>query len=392
MTPSPPRASSPRRTRRAASTASTSRPRAPAARPTPPPAPPTGSSSSAPASTSPTPRSATSSRSPARSPSSSASPRSPRRSRRRRGGRRPGPHRPGRPLDTALPDHDGRQRRRTRASCSRRPASFTVTNTLQHQQLRRDRPGHRRQAADRSRPRWPTRRTPLRCRPSRPTTRPVRRPGRRREHQLPRQRRPPGHPRCRGSPPTNSIRVGRRGHAHAPVVLDFRNNAWKFQPQQQVTGQGADGRHVREHPADNAAPQRRRRRPQARHLQRAELLHHHGRGVRQRQSRHLHLLQRPRGQPHRDQLVQPERPSRRGQRSSFERQQAKIVTAINALDADIVALEEIENSAKLSARGPRLRDLAASSTRSTPTPGAGTWAFAPTPPRPTAAAGRASRT
>ena len=43
-----------------------------------------------------------------------------------------------------------------------------------------------------------------------------------------------------------------------------------------------------------------------------------------------------------------ERPARRaGTTANFERQQAKIVNAINTMDADIVSLEEIENSRKV---------------------------------------------
>ena len=39
--------------------------------------------------------------------------------------------------------------------------------------------------------------------------------------------------------PTNPVRVGAQATLHAPVVLDFRNNIWKFQPTAPVTGEGA---------------------------------------------------------------------------------------------------------------------------------------------------------
>ncbi|MEZ5095093.1 MAG: nuclease, partial [Nocardioides sp.] len=40
--------------------------------------------------------------------------------------------------------------------------------------------------------------------------------------------------------PTNTARVGAAATLHAPVILDYRNSAWKFQPTHQVTDEGAD--------------------------------------------------------------------------------------------------------------------------------------------------------
>jgi predicted extracellular nuclease len=64
--------------------------------------------------------------------------------------------------------------------------------------------------------------------------------------------------------------------------------------------------------------------------------------------------------------------------ASFHRQQAKIVAAINALDADIVALEEIENSIKIgeSDRDDALRSLVEALNEAA---GSEQWAFAPSP-------------
>jgi predicted extracellular nuclease len=62
------------------------------------------------------------------------------------------------------------------------------------------------------------------------------------------------------------------------------------------------------------------------------------------------------------------------------RQQAKIVTAINALDADVLSLEEIENSAKYA--GPEHRDdaLATLVDALNADRGSKVWAFVPSPP------------
>ena len=54
--------------------------------------------------------------------------------------------------------------------------------------------------------------------------------------------------------------------------------------------------------------------------------------------------------------------------ANFERQQAKIVNAINTMDADIVSLEEIENSRKVDDGEPATRRSPRWSTRSTRTP------------------------
>jgi predicted extracellular nuclease len=62
---------------------------------------------------------------------------------------------------------------------------------------------------------------------------------------------------------------------------------------------------------------------------------------------------------------------------NFERQQGKIVAAINGLDADVVSLEEIENSAKFG----KDRDAALSALVDAlnAAAGAGTWAYVPSP-------------
>ena len=62
---------------------------------------------------------------------------------------------------------------------------------------------------------------------------------------------------------------------------------------------------------------------------------------------------------------------------NLQRQQDKIVAAINALDADVVSLEEIENSARFS----KPRDFALSTlvTALNADAGAGTWSFVPSP-------------
>ena len=65
------------------------------------------------------------------------------------------------------------------------------------------------------------------------------------------------------------------------------------------------------------------------------------------------------------------------EQEDLERQQAKIVAAINALDAEVVSLEEIENSAKFGKdRDQALADLVAALNAAA---GAEVWAYAPSP-------------
>lgn len=65
------------------------------------------------------------------------------------------------------------------------------------------------------------------------------------------------------------------------------------------------------------------------------------------------------------------------EQEDLDRQQAKIVSAINALDADVVSLEEIENSARFGQ--PRDAALAELTAALNAAAGAETWAFVPSP-------------
>ena len=81
--------------------------------------------------------------------------------------------------------------------------------------------------------------------------------------------------RCRGSPRT--IRSGSVRAVHAttePVILEFRNSTWKFQPPSPVTATGPDVATFEDTRAQ-PRPAGRRRRPELAHLQRAQLLQHH---------------------------------------------------------------------------------------------------------------------
>ena len=140
------------------------------------------------------------------------------------------------------------------------------------------------------------------------------------------------------------------------------------------------GVRLQQHPRP-PAPRRRRRRPQAGDVQRAELLHHH------RRADYVALARRP--TPATSSATAPATRSRstratpNGPRGAWDdanlrRQQAKIVTAINTLDADIVSLEEIENSVAVR-RGPRRRARQARRRPQRRDAGTTRWAFVPSP-------------
>ena len=67
--------------------------------------------------------------------------------------------------------------------------------------------------------------------------------------------------------------------------------------------------------------------------------------------------------------------------ASLDRQRDKIVNAINTLDADIVSLEEIENSMKLVGETNRDDALAYLVAALNADAGAGTWKFVHSPGR-----------
>ena len=297
-------ASSPRRTRPAASTASTSRPRAPAARPTRPRRLRRDLRLRRQLRRRDVRRSATTSRSPARSASSPAAPSS------------PAP----RPTITAA----GRDRR---AGHPARRRAYPTTEAdreahegellapdrrlhghqhLHHQPVRRDRPGHRHQAADRSRPRSPTPRTraAIAAVVADNAARGVALDDGASVNFLSAAN--------QGTPlpwltPTNPVRVGAPATLpRARWSLDFRNSVWKFQPTSQVTDDGAGDGDLREHPH--------RRPPRASaatsRLATFNVLNYFNTTGEDyvAAGAQLHLLQRPRGQPGHRQRLRPDGP------------------------------------------------------------------------------------
>ncbi|GAB3195182.1 ExeM/NucH family extracellular endonuclease [Nocardioides hungaricus] len=178
--------------------------------------------------------------------------------------------------------------------------------------------------------------------------------------------------------PANPIRVGAAVDFTGPVVLDYRNDLWKFQPTSQVTGDGAEVATFENTRPQNAAP--------------ADV----GGDIRLATFNVLNYFNTTGADydavnpgacsyyvDRDDDPVTVDDCGSGGPRGAAEdedlqRQQAKIVTAINRLGAGIVSLEEIENSVALGEpnRDDALAELVDALNADA---GAGTWAFVPSP-------------
>ncbi|WP_244928689.1 ExeM/NucH family extracellular endonuclease [Nocardioides sp. W7] len=164
--------------------------------------------------------------------------------------------------------------------------------------------------------------------------------------------------------PSNPIRVGAEATLTDPVVLDWRNSTWKFQPTAQVTDSGADVATFTNTRTGNENPVNV---PGDLKIATFNVLNYFNttgedyleNGAAARLTVDCDFYEDRAGNPIAvdscGTVVNGEITGNgvRGAATedSFLRQQAKIVTAINRLDADIVALEEIENSIKLPGEG-----------------------------------------
>ncbi|MDQ2625287.1 MAG: ExeM/NucH family extracellular endonuclease, partial [Actinomycetota bacterium] len=171
---------------------------------------------------------------------------------------------------------------------------------------------------------------------------------------------------------TDPIRSGAAATFNQPVVLDYRNNAWKFQPTTQLT-------------PDNAATVQ----PATFANTRTTAPEDVGGEVKIATFNVLNYFSTTgdavagcvfftdrEGNP----ITVSGGCDARGAANAenLERQEAKIVAAITALGADVIGLEEIESSTRFAKpRDNALADLVAALNEAE---GAGTWAFAPSPP------------
>lgn len=179
---------------------------------------------------------------------------------------------------------------------------------------------------------------------------------------------------------TNAPRVGAQATLHEPVILEYRNNTWKFQPTAPVLDAGTDVVTFEDTRAQNLAPQE-----VGGDLKIAtfNVLNYFtttgeewvaagdGRTCTYYTDRDENRIGNNR--------CEPNGPRGAATEPSFQRQQAKIVQAINGLGADIVGLEELENSDKMPGSTSRDDAAAALVAALNAAAGAGTWAYVPSP-------------
>lgn len=180
---------------------------------------------------------------------------------------------------------------------------------------------------------------------------------------------------------TRAVTVGAKVSFHQPVILDWRNSLWNFQPTTQVTGDGAavatfsDLRTGNAQPADVGGGARLATFNVENYFPMTGAAYTAG-GLgtctyyNDRAGNHIGVnactgtdgSAGPRGAA--DDV-------------SFARQQSKIVTGINRLGASVVSLEEIENSAKFGE--PRDTALSGLVGALNVAAGANIWAYVPSP-------------
>lgn len=177
--------------------------------------------------------------------------------------------------------------------------------------------------------------------------------------------------------PERPIRVGAPVTLDAPVVLEFRNDTWKFQPQRQVVDSGGDVASFANTRVQNLAP-----RDVGGDLSLATfnvLNYFNTTGADWVAAGNSCSFFTDRvGDPVANDDCGPTGPRGAAEDEDLERQQSKIAAAINLLGADVVSLEEIENSVVLGEdRDDALADLTDALNDAA---GEERWAFVPSPP------------
>jgi predicted extracellular nuclease len=187
--------------------------------------------------------------------------------------------------------------------------------------------------------------------------------------------------------PDNPVRIGSTATLHQPMILDYRNNLWELQPTSQVRGDGHEWATFSDTRTANAAPQ-----PVGGDLKLGTfnvLNYFNTTGKDWVAQGHTCTFFNDRtGDPVGDNVCSDNGPRGAAESSGgtdltdpkadLERQRVKEVKAINTMNADIMSLEEIENSVAL---GESDRDDALKSLVNALNADAGTtrWAYAPSP-------------
>ena len=176
------------------------------------------------------------------------------------------------------------------------------------------------------------------------------------------------------------MRVGAAATFTGPVVLDYRNSTWKLQPTGPVTGLGEDTVTFAQTRSGNTAPANVGGDLKLGTFNVLNYFPTTGQDfVALGGGRTCTYFKDRAGNPVTNNTCNPNGPRGAARTEDFLRQQAKIVTAINLLGADVVSLEEIENSVQFG----KDRDDAVSKLVTALNAAAGgstdRWAFVPSP-------------
>jgi predicted extracellular nuclease len=171
--------------------------------------------------------------------------------------------------------------------------------------------------------------------------------------------------------PDNQVRVGAAVTFPKPVVMEWRNNTWKLQPQTRVTDDGSDRVAFEQNrPAEPEDVGGDLKIATFNVLNYFTTLGEDFAGCESFNDRQ--------GNPIAVDSCPGNGPRGAWNDVSFERQQTKIVNAINTIDADIVSVEEIENSLKVD-NHDRDEALSALVDALNADAGAGTWDYVDSP-------------
>jgi predicted extracellular nuclease len=176
----------------------------------------------------------------------------------------------------------------------------------------------------------------------------------------------------------NPVRIGSSATLHQPVILEFRNGAWDFQPTAPVTDQGTAVATFGDTRAENAAP-----RAVGGDLRLATFNVENFFPTSAADYQALAAgntctsFNDRTGTPITVNQCSPNGPRGAWDATNLQRQLDKEIPAINTLDADVVSLEEIENSVQFG----KDRDAALGTLVAALNAAAGTtrWAYVPSP-------------
>jgi predicted extracellular nuclease len=176
----------------------------------------------------------------------------------------------------------------------------------------------------------------------------------------------------------NPVRIGSPAALHQPVILEFRNSAWDFQPTTPVTGEGTGVATFGDTRAANEAPQEvggdlRLATFNVENFFPTSAADYTALAP----GNKCTSFDDRAGTPITVNQCTPNGPRGAWDATNLERQLAKEIPAINSLDADVMSLEEIENSVQFGKdRDDALAQLVAALNEAA---GTTRWAYVPSP-------------